>query len=221
MTPALHSFSNSREQQVKTNLVLIDDYYVAADYGLDKLELHCLIKPPRLASRRWHVKKVRRPCGDHVSATRWINDGPAPVRASVRGSPEMSTYDCFLSFNPSRFVDPNGIALCRPSDVSSVIGEILEMAHAWLKVWGDVLDMEVRRVDVARNFYGVTDPSRYLLGLAALPRRRAQRNELYRSAGGQPETLRAGSSSGGWGCLYDKGRESPDLADPGTMRFEI
>jgi hypothetical protein len=129
---------------------------------------------------------------------------------------------CTVRFNPARFVDPWGIGLCPQHRLGEVLEEVLLLLDPYVEVIVEPGEMQVRRLDIARNFYGIAEPTRYLDGLRGIPRKHARVGHIYfdprRESASQ--TLSVGSQTQ-QGRLYDKHAQLPDLAEPGTMRFEV
>jgi hypothetical protein len=197
------------------------DRLVPTNTGLDRIEIAFVIARPDFTEPEWQIDVFRRGGSEMIRATRFVMALSASVKVVAYGHSAAHLFSCYLNFNPARVVDPLGIGLCRARDVIPIIKEILLCERRWLRALRDVDDMEVRRIDVARNFYGISDPGHYIIGLESFPRPRAQRNYVDRGSRGEPEALKAGSKTGGWAQLYDKHRKSPGRALPGTMRFEV
>lgn len=157
----------------------------------------------------------------HFSAHQMLHIGGAAISVKVAGTFDSPVARCFLGFNPSRAITSSGIGLCPPRDAIAAVEKVLDHPALRNRVVTETQDIEVRRIDVARNLYAVSDPSRYLLGLFSLPRKWCRELNLYGGVHGIPETLRAGSKAGGYANLYDKHSEHPLEASPGTLRFEV
>jgi hypothetical protein len=158
---------------------------VSSEFGLDFLEIAFVIARPEFDDPSWQIYLRNRGHTEMLRATRFLDGLPAAVRVVVYGPSAAFTFSCCLSFNPARFVDPIGIGLCRAQDVIPITNEILLIERLWLHPIHDIKDMEVRRIDVARNFYEISDPGRYIVGLESFPRRRAQHNFVYRGSSTQ------------------------------------
>lgn len=124
--------------------------------------------------------------------------------------------------NPSRFVDPAGCGLLPLLAIPDAV-EACERA-----VWGlgvvpavDAEAWRVKRVDVARDFEGVSAPGFYVQGLAALRRSYNKRSGVWSDAQcGAAQTLHVGSGAG-MVRLYDQHAAYADKgADPGRLRWE-
>jgi hypothetical protein len=198
-----------------------------ADYGIDRLSLSFLISEGSLDPDVWDVFSGNRSAGNGsrevqiIKGEIQIGRPPRDIRVVVfRGG--AFAYTCTIEFNPARWVDPFGIGLCRPQDLGAVVSSVMRRVSKYITPIDDLEDFEVRRIDVTRNFYDITNPSRYLFGLRAVPKSRATFNRLFSNpASGVPETLEAGSKSGGKVMLYDKHAQVPSRAEPGTLRCEV
>jgi hypothetical protein len=180
-----------------------------------------LTSEPELDPDVWAVFTGRLPNGnDIVKAT--IDLGRAPRGIHVVVFREGSVFKCSVEFNPGRFVDPWGIGLCRPEDLRKVVRRVMNRVSRCVTPYLGIEEFQVRRIDVSRNFFGISHPARYFHGLRAVPKPRATFNRLLSNpVSSKPETLEAGSKSGGKVMLYDKYAKAPDRALPATLRFEI
>lgn len=80
---------------------------------------------------------------------------------------------------------------------------------------------KVVRLDVVRDFSGVTGFSQLLDGLAAIRQPGRAKVRRYRDSDkNQAETLRVGPKGTWAATLYDKASETDGLAPPGSVRFE-
>lgn len=126
-----------------------------------------------------------------------------------------------IEWNPSRVQDPAGYSL---ADVPAAIAS----AKA---VWGiactlmdprcDLEEARVKRIDLARDFEGVTQPAYLLAGLANVKRPHARRQGVWHAQDrGGASTLHAGSNAG-MVRLYDQHEAYADKgAGKGAMRVE-
>jgi hypothetical protein len=212
--------SNRGERQEESVLEQRTDC-MPADGGVDYLGLKCVARKPDYSSGDWILNQYGPLGGIPTVRGRMHVDvcGCAVEICSYSGGESSAT--CFVHFNPARFIDPWGIGLCRPSDLKMVIEEVVDGLRDYITILTDFEDLQIRRLDVARNFYCVSNPSKILRALHCVPKRHSTFTDLHSGPDGVCETLTSGSKSGGQGKLYDKFRESPGRCDPGTMRFEV
>lgn len=190
-----------------------------SDFGIDQLDLAFRLVRPNF--KKWELSTWTRDGVEHYKALRSIGLPPAEIRLEVRGRSSNPIFTCYMSFNPSRLVDPFGIGLCSPLDVSCLVAEVLDRSNLRSRLLGEVDEIKVRRIDIARNLRGIRHPWLYLRNLHPIPRRWCTKATLIAGSSGHLETLSAGSKSGGHVILYDKHAEAPDRAPRGTMRFEV
>ena len=202
-------------------------YIGSHDSGIDYLHLSFPILPPRLDLEDWRRVTTRAPGSPAITlGRRTFGRGPESYTLCVYKRRQhvgvLADYWCALEFNPARFVDPVGIGLCDYGDLKDVARLVIGMACRHVRPITQIEDFQVRRVDLAQNFYGVQDPARYICGLRIVPRPYATSTSIFfDSRTGRPETIMAGSKSGGSVRLYDKSAHRLWQAPPGTMRFEI
>ncbi len=218
-TPTSARPTNRGERSVQSTNNPCSRIYQPDDYGIDKLRLGFPIWEPVFKSSRWALTTHDGPNGPVVTSGR--------LKLIHRSHTfQINVYRCYwgwecsVEFNPARIVDPNGYAFCHPDDLIDVTDEVVEVVVRHVRPRLPTDCSVVKRVDVARNFSGVEQPERYLLGLRHVPRPYATREGLW-SGSGVPETLWAGTKSGDMFKLYDKHRKSPHLAPPGTLRWEV
>ena len=216
--------TNRAEQKVQSTKAPASSYQ-PGDYGIDYLELGFSIREPGdLKSTRyvtWKPRGYDTPDGPVITSG-WLEIvyRGHTIRLNAYRSKSFG-WRCFLHFNPSRIVDPVGMRLCRPRDLHDVISEVMGVVSQYVRPTGPSDYFRVHRVDVARNFRGITSPIDYLTGLHGVYRPHAQSTSLISDRSGRLGTLRSGSQSGGWVQLYDKHLQSPHLAQEGTMRAEV
>lgn len=205
MTLRLRSLSNRCEQQEETEQIRIYERTprtnrsvpIPADYGIDFLHLCFPILETSFDSQIFRVFWGHRTHGlEVVRAKVQISDGVKSIRIVIVRH-ESTRYKCILEFNPARFVDPFGVGLCRPQDLRKVLRRVMRRVAPYITACGKIEDFEVRRVDVARNLYGVFDSAPYFYGLLTVPKSHATFSRLMCSPQtGRPETYEAGSQSG-------------------------
>ena len=125
-----------------------------------------------------------------------------------------------VDFNPSRIADPDGVAI-------ATVQQTLQAASA---VWGIVVghappaeglaSASVTRLDVARDFSGSIEPSRFLVGMSRLQRPYGGDPSIhYDRTTGEAKSLSVGSKDQKM-RLYRKDLESPRYAPFGLFRWE-
>lgn len=123
--------------------------------------------------------------------------------------------------NPSRFWDPDGCGLLPPSMLAAA-AETMWAALCELVTPGCSADAaRVKRVDVARDFRGITAPSMYIEGLGPIKRPYARRSFTYNDPQrANAQTLFVGSKAGGV-RLYDQHAAYAEKGAPeGSLRWE-
>ncbi|GAC1327779.1 MAG: hypothetical protein NVSMB17_02280 [Candidatus Dormibacteria bacterium] len=125
-----------------------------------------------------------------------------------------------LEFNPSRHGDPLGHELRPLEHALSALVDVWGAAQELVAPTCLLADARVKRLDIARDFSGVEEPSFYVRGLSPMKRPYARRQFMYNDPQrGNAETLYVGSKVGGV-RLYDKSQENPQ-APVGTLRWEV
>jgi len=217
--------TNSMGKFVRTDSrdqFLISIRRTGSDYGVDYITICFPILKPDLKSAKWERDHKIWP--DRAITERGkldLRGGSQWIRVFVYERPQAhygsAEHWCSVSFNPSRFVDPGGILLCDVTDLQVIVNKALKLIEEYIPLFPDMgpTDIRVKRLDVASNFYGVDSPTRYLRGLEPVRRPYARTKLLY-----SDQTLQVGSKSGVV-RLYDKHAHTPDLALPGTLRFEV
>ena len=225
-----HRLTNRRGIKGKTENAVNSSFLDTIDgteYGLDFLGISFPIPEPGHFSSRWAVRYVRHKNGT-VTETRTLTlrkNSRKHIYVVVyevpRGPHWGPDYRCGVSFNPARYVD-DGILLGDVKDLDRVTDYVLKMVGRHVEIHSNMPPEYIRvtRLDVACNFYDVFPPARYFLGLQFVARPYATVDELI-CGNGVPQTLRSGSPSGGFANLYDQHAKRPNLAPPGTMRFEV
>lgn len=128
----------------------------------------------------------------------------------------------FVEFNPSRWVDPTGWSPAPLLQTQSVIEVVWESVSTVFEPTVDLSHAEVRRLDIARDFEGVSQPNHYLMRLDTNARaiRTLQRTHFVSGKNGG-WTIQLTNASGKHIRLYDKHRQTQGRAPEGTIRFEI
>jgi hypothetical protein len=126
-----------------------------------------------------------------------------------------------VEYNPARILEPDGWGLCSLGEALLTVGPALTAARQLVSpVWDDPELYSVKRVDVAKDFESVDDPSMLIRSLGSLPRRWSRLNMTHadpKRNGSQ--TLFVGSGAGGV-RLYNKHDETSGEAPEGTVRWE-
>jgi len=126
----------------------------------------------------------------------------------------------FLSFNPSRWLLPDEWR-CPPAPMAiDAIHSVFNSAAPLLRPLGSASEAEVKRLDIARDFKGVESPAPYLMRRDVEGRsvRNLNWSQSVSASGGR--TIRGWNKSGSI-QLYDKHRQSHEVAPNGTLRFEV
>jgi hypothetical protein len=136
----------------------------------------------------------------------------------VAGRGPFGKVEC----NPARFADPAGCSLLPLAQVPAALAVMWAAASEYVEPSCRLEDANVKRVDVARDFRGVTSPSLYVEGLGPLRRPYARRSFTYNDpARANAQTLFVGSNAGGV-RLYDQYAAYADKGAPeGSLRFEV
>lgn len=129
-----------------------------------------------------------------------------------------------LDANPARLADPRGYSLLPLVEAPLAVEAMLAVAEesGLVERSCDVEDVRVTRVDVARDYSGVTAPAVFVHGLRNVKRPYAKRVGVWSSAQqGNAQTLHVGSGAG-MVRLYDQFEAYADKGAPrGSMRFEV
>ena len=226
VVPGGHSStsSNRAEHKVRSTNLAQDYDLHPADYGVDYVELSFMVR--RITTAVDDDDVIWKPRGYDTTEVSLITSGWLEIdykghTIRIRLFRSDKGFRCYLHFNPSRIVQPLGIGLCRPRDLPAVIDDVMEVVSKYVRPYGPTAYFKVRRINIARNFYGVDSPIRYLTGLFKIRRPHAKYTRTWGGGDGKIGTLETGSKSGGKCKLYDKHLQSPHLAVPGTMRFEV
>lgn len=124
--------------------------------------------------------------------------------------------------NPSRYADPRGCSLLPVDQLEPARDAMGDLAFTLLPVSEHPDEWKVTRLDLARDFREVPDPSLFVRSLAGLPRPYARRSFTYRDPGrNRAETLAVGSNSG-MVRLYDQHAAYASKGAPeGSLRWEV
>ncbi len=126
-----------------------------------------------------------------------------------------------IDFNPARLLDPNGHGLAPFESLREVIAEALGLVRGWVKPSCAMGDLNITRLDIARDFEGVEDPGALIHALVGTPRKWARSISLhFNPRGAGCETLSVRSGKAGMVRLYDKHAETGGEVPRGTVRFE-
>jgi len=189
---------------------------------VDRLSLSFPVADFERDEKSWGSVTTKYPCSDQ-QVRNWGSSQRvqgAPVFVGV--SEVQATHREWgkVEFNPSRFVDPEGWRLARAGDVREVLAEVVPLVREHMTPVTDVDAWKVRRVDVARDFEGISEPGNKVRALAPLPRPWARRNLVHSDpARHGAQTLMVGSGAGVV-RLYDKHAETAGRAPEGVLRWE-
>jgi hypothetical protein len=126
-----------------------------------------------------------------------------------------------LEFNPARVVDPDGHGVLPTEHCVDVLAAALDRAEELVRPACALGEARVKRLDVTRDFHGVSDVGSLLAGLRAVPRPWVKKTTLHSSRGrNAPETLDVEGGKAGQVRLYDKFTETDGAVPEGTLRWE-
>ena len=192
-----------------------------ADFGIDMVECRFPVAKPNFKDSSWAVTTKRLESGTRIrSGNLQIGSPPNSTRLWVSRDRD-GTHRCTAHFNPARFVDPLGIGLCRPRDLHLVAESIMDRVCRYVTPLSATEDFQLRRLDIACNFYNIKEPGRYLRGLSQACRPYSKQTTMHFGGGNRAQSLQSGSKSGGLVRLYDKHEQAGGLIRPGTMRAEL
>jgi hypothetical protein len=124
-----------------------------------------------------------------------------------------------VELNPSRVVDPGGHGLASVGDLPDVMLATLRGAGAVVTPAAALDEMNVKRVDVARDFTEVDDATPMLRALGSVHRPYSRLNLLHAdSQRNGAQTLMVGARSAGLVRLYDQ--HAAYGSPVGSLRFE-
>lgn len=162
----------------------------------------------------------------------WRVLGNTDEDGTVKGTTFLRKLDCgaslqliagqdheygFVEFSAPKLAGSDNVVPLSLDEVRAVVPGVLEEARQYVE-WRD--PVQVNRLDVARDFTGVTEPGVLLLGLSSVPLPGRKVRDLYRDpAAGNAQTLFVRNTGGG--CrLYDKHEESGKDEAIGRLRCE-
>lgn len=190
--------------------------------GIDRISLSFPISSFEQAPESWSSKKVLDP--GRLSETRFwgstLRVREAGVFVGVMEQGVTGRTRGKVECNPSRIWAPHGWELVSVEVAHQALGYVLPVVQEFMTPLAEIDIWRVRRLDVARDFEGVSRPDDTIRAVAPLPRNWARTNKLYtdpRKHGAQ--TLEAGSGAGTV-RLYDKHVETGGSAPKGTLRWE-
>jgi hypothetical protein len=123
-------------------------------------------------------------------------------------------------FNPSRLLDGDGWGLAPAEEVGRLVGLVERRMRHLVEPAAPRVEWRVKRIDVARDFGGVSDGGGLLRALAPVPRPWSRRNLVHSDARRHgAQTLMVGSGAGVV-RMYDKCAETVGAAPEGTLRYE-
>lgn len=191
--------------------------------GVDRLSVSFSIREYEECQTAWRSVAVLHPGPEEVEQFAGEVEVRPGVRAfvGVRTVPATKETWAKVEFNPSRVHDPEGARLASVSEAMGAYLLAWDAARELVTPMSDnPLVGNVKRLDVARDFSGVSDPGLYLRALLPIHRPYARRQFAYNDPGrNMAETVYVGSGAGGV-RLYDKHREQPEKVVEGTLRWE-
>jgi hypothetical protein len=195
--------------------------------GIDWLTLSFPVEESVGDSDAWDHSKVVQPGQPDATFTSDVRlplFGGGSVRLGLTTTRPGSRYRQWgkLEYNPSRVVNPDGWELVSVDDALTTIDLVAQsVATRVVPVNKDVRSWRTKRIDVARDFIGVDNPSGLLRSLAIVNPKWARRSHLFTNPQrGGAQTLQVGSKAG-YVRLYDKYQETKGLAPSGTVRWEV
>lgn len=167
---------------------------------------------------------VPRADGDQLNRQGQVRIGPGdyPVMIGVADIPQTGQQWAKVEFNPSRVWEPEGHSTATPEETIAAADAAIHAAiEAGLfePAIASVDDVNVKRLDVTRDFTGVDDPASLIGGLIGVHRAYGRQSMVYYDPNRKgAQTLRVGGKSD-IALLYDKGTETEGAA-AGTVRWE-
>lgn len=194
--------------------------------GLDRLSISFPIRAFNDSPGAWSTLSISFPGTPEENETRGTKlklAGGGEAFVGVREVPGARVplwgkVEC----NPSRILDPDGFSLAPLDSIEEVASRVVAAAaHELLDPSCGLADMRPRRIDVAKDFTGVTRPASLLAGLATVHRPWSRKNALFNDGTRNgAQTLLVGSKSSGV-RLYDKASETDGGVPEGTLRWEV
>lgn len=189
-----------------------------AEIGVDRLSFSFPVRD-WIDLPRWDSVRTMRD-GDWSAQTTVGGIGLPTVMVGVKtvaGRP-WGKVEC----NPSRFADPKGCSTLPLSMLTAAVSVMWSAACAVTEPACEPDEARLRRVDIARDFRGVTSPALYIEGLKPIKRPYARDAFTYHDPQlAHAETLCVGSGAGRV-RLYDQHAAYADKGAPaGSVRFEI
>lgn len=208
------SLSNRRENRKVTFTAL----------GLDRLSLSFAVDSFEPDPRAWDMRQERFVYGEESSV---LLSARVKICEGVMAFVGVKTFGASgarakVEFNPARVSDPDGVSLASVEETLGASAAALAAARDLVlpESPGDLASFMVKRVDVARDFSDVLNPSGLIRGLAPIRRKYAKKNLVHADpARNGAQTLLVGNGTGAT-RLYDKCAESVGKAAPGTLRWE-
>lgn len=192
-------------------------------FGLDRVSVSFPVSDYEREGAAWSTVTATAP-GTPERVLRFgasvaIPSTDAACFVGIRDSKHQGVAWGKVEVNPSKVVG-TAPRPCSSRELGSVVRSCIDAAGSLVTSSASVDEMRVKRLDVARDFEGVSDPALYVRGLASAHRPWARRSFVYSDPQRNlAETLFVGSGAGG--CrLYDKHRESPETVPEGRVRWE-
>ncbi len=204
-----------------------------SDIGIDRLSISFPLRRQAPWSR-WDQVSYSPKDGRHTASARLsMVESDEPDKGDKRGRYQNATIMVGVTTiagrpwgkietNPARFADPTGCSLLDPRLVGPAVHAMWLRASELVEPDCDILDANITRLDVSRDFRGITSPSLFVSGLGPIRRPWAKRSFTYNDPGrSNAQTLFVGSGAGGV-RLYDQHAAYADKGAPeGSLRWEV
>jgi hypothetical protein len=181
--------------------------------GIDKVSVGTVLKPPYLRDKDdWLPtkdggKKASWPITEDTCLSAYVNS----YRGVTRG---------YITFNPSRIIDPNGTTCASWDETLVAIGGCAQIAYRELFIFEPTLyDLDMYGLHMTADFAPIPDMQRVMKKAQQLEPFRRVKPRTYLSAGGKAiESVYFKTSTQGQIKFYDKSVEA-NLSVP-TLRIE-
>lgn len=195
-------------------------------FGIDRVSLSFPVRDHQRDLSAWGTVQTFNPGTPSAAESRSTMVRASPdhdqrVFVGVKHIVDTGQWWGKVEFNPARMVDPEGHSLLDAGDLLRVVEETMDAVLTLLDpAVPCAAAMKVRRLDVARDFAGVSRPEALIRGLGPVHRPWARKNLVHFDPSKKhAQTLMVGSSSGVV-RLYDKNAETGGKA-AGVVRWEL
>ncbi len=151
-----------------------------------------------------------------------IGPGDYPAMIGVADIPATGQQWAKVELNPSRVWDPTGHSVATAAESVAAVDAAIARAMSeslFVPAIGSVEEANVKRLDVTRDFAGVTDAAALIGGLIGVHRAYGRQSMVYFDPARKgAQTLRVGGKAD-LVLLYDKAAETEGQAAD-TVRFE-